>query len=386
MALLRGKQIEAAAAANGLAKDGSGNFAIDTTTDAVTFTTAVWTFPVDSLQVTGTPDSDNDATNKSYVDTSVANINAGLHWKKDVLAASTQDLTSETYGASGVTYANGTAGAGATLTQDVPGDGAFGSLDGVSISQDDRVLIKDQTAGAENGIYELTEPGDGASTAWVLTRVVDADVASELDGATTKTQQGTTQADKWYHQTASNLTIGTTSLTWSDLTPGTSEAFKTVVGDTGTAMADSSTDSITIQGGNGVITTAADDPETLTIDLVLNGDSLAKDGSGLKGAVLTSTDQFEASAVADSSANDTTGITLGATPAGDSHVMVMVNGLQHAVSYSAKTSDFYWSSDGGTTVAAQADLASGHELFTGTGLGYDLDTSDLISLNYPTTA
>lgn len=55
---------------------GSGSALIVDTASTVTFSGAVWTFPTDELQVTGTPDSANDAVNKAYVD----NVATGLQW------------------------------------------------------------------------------------------------------------------------------------------------------------------------------------------------------------------------------------------------------------------------------------------------------------------
>lgn len=156
----------------------------------------------------------NNIWSASKTNTEIQNKINGNSWKDAVKAASTQDLTSETFGATGVTYANGTLGVGATLTQDDATDGAFGSLDGIAITLNDRILIMDQTAGAENGIYELTTVGDGSSTPWVLTRVIDADTSEELDSATVTVQQGTTKGDIPYTQTSSAATIGTTSLTF----------------------------------------------------------------------------------------------------------------------------------------------------------------------------
>lgn len=151
-----------------------------------------------------------DAVNKGQLDAAIA----GLDWKSSALAASTQDLTAETFGVTGVTYDNGAAGVGATLTQDDATDGAFGSLDGVAITLNARVLVKDQTAGLENGIYALTVVGDGAVTPWVLTRVMDSDEAVELEAASILVRQGTAHADSQWNQNADAVTVGTTALTW----------------------------------------------------------------------------------------------------------------------------------------------------------------------------
>ena len=49
------------------------------------------------------------------------------------------------------------------------------------------------------------------------------------------------------------------------------DIFRTVAGDSGTAVADTSTDTLTIAGGEAITTIATDDPEILTIDLDING-------------------------------------------------------------------------------------------------------------------
>lgn len=54
--------------------------------------------------------------------------------------------------------------------------------DGATLIAGSRVLVKDQTAAIENGIYEIIDAGSN-STAWVLKRTVDADTASKLSGA-----------------------------------------------------------------------------------------------------------------------------------------------------------------------------------------------------------
>lgn len=70
------------------------------------------------------------------------------------------------------TYNNGTGGVGATLTGN--SNGALSSQDGVSPSADDDILVKNQVAALQNGIYTLTVLGDG-SNPFVLTRRTDFD-------------------------------------------------------------------------------------------------------------------------------------------------------------------------------------------------------------------
>ena len=135
--------------------------------------------------------------NKSYVD-SVAN---GLDVKASVRVATAAALAACTY--------NNGAG---TLTADA--NGAL-TVDGVAVAADDRVLVKDQAAAAQNGFYKVTATG-GASAAFVLTRTPDADAASELTaGAFTFTEEGTANADNGYVlSTDGAVTLGTTSITF----------------------------------------------------------------------------------------------------------------------------------------------------------------------------
>lgn len=65
---------------NGLEDDGGNNARINVSSATVTFTGGTWTFPVDVLQITGTPDSANDVVNKAYVDNQLT----GISWKDPV--------------------------------------------------------------------------------------------------------------------------------------------------------------------------------------------------------------------------------------------------------------------------------------------------------------
>ena len=87
-----------------------------------------------------------------------------------VLAATTAALPT-------ATYANGTAGVGATLT--ATANGAFPDQDGVSIPLNGRVLVKNEATAANNGIYVLTQVGSG-SLPWILTRATDFDTTAEM--------------------------------------------------------------------------------------------------------------------------------------------------------------------------------------------------------------
>ena len=136
--------------------------------------------------------------NKAYVD----QVAQGLDTKPSCRAGTTADLSA--------TYNNGSSGVGATLT--ASSNGAI-VVDGVSLSVNDRVLVKNQTTASENGIYVVSTQGDG-STAFVLTRATPEDQPSELSGgAFVFVEEGTANADNGYVFTHTGApTFGTTAL------------------------------------------------------------------------------------------------------------------------------------------------------------------------------
>jgi hypothetical protein len=103
--------------------------------------------------------------------------------KQDVRVATTAALETNTQAGTGV---------GATLTKS--SNGALPSIDGVALAVGDRLLVKDEAAPANNGIYTVTDLGS-ASTPWVLTRATDADADAEVNpGLKTKPIEGTANA------------------------------------------------------------------------------------------------------------------------------------------------------------------------------------------------
>ena len=161
----------------------------------------------------------NVTVTNSSVGTAIVNINTlnaavnGLNAQIPVNYASTANLS--------VTYNNGTSGVGANLTATTNG---VLSLDG-SPAATQRVLIKDQTANVQNGVYTVTVVGT-AGTPFILTRATDYDQSAEIaagDGfyvISGSTQNNTT----WVQQTAAPVTIGTTGIVFTQFagTPSTS--------------------------------------------------------------------------------------------------------------------------------------------------------------------
>lgn len=92
------------------------------------------------------------------------------------------------------------------------------AVDGVNTVLNDRILVKDQVAGANNGIYKVTTQGT-AGVAFVLTRSIDADQNLELTGGVMITvEAGGTLADTtWIITNDTAITIGTTALTFAQI-------------------------------------------------------------------------------------------------------------------------------------------------------------------------
>lgn len=118
-----------------------------------------------------------DAVTKQQLDAAIR----GFSWKQAVRAASTGNVTIATGLNSGDT------------------------LDGVTLADGDRVLLKDQTTGSQNGIYVV-----GASPA----RALDADSSAEIDSMTVTVESGTVNADRVYTLSTDNPTLDTTALVY----------------------------------------------------------------------------------------------------------------------------------------------------------------------------
>lgn len=156
------------------------------------------------------PSSNQDAATKNYVDT----VASGLQPLESVYAAT---IGSNITG----TYVNGASGVGATFT--VTATGAF-TLDGTTPPANSRILIKDQTSGFQNGVYNLTVTGSlGVSP--VLTRATDYNTASDMNaGNVIPVINGTINAPSgnptiWI-QTATITTVGTDALVFVKFNSG----------------------------------------------------------------------------------------------------------------------------------------------------------------------
>jgi len=152
-----------------------------------------------SVAVTQDPTQALQLATKQYVDA----VAEGLHVHASCNAATTGTLASITGGT--VTYNNGTAGVGATLTLSV----ALTTLDGYTLLNGDRVLVKNEATQANNGIYTWATGGT------VLTRATDFDTAAEMaSGDFTFVINGTLYANTGWVQTDPVTVVGTSPVTW----------------------------------------------------------------------------------------------------------------------------------------------------------------------------
>lgn len=87
------------------------------------------------------------------------------------------------------------------------------TIDGIVLATGNRILIKNQAAGAENGIYTVNASG-------APTRATDADVSSEVtSGMYVFVEEGTTNADSgWVLTNDGAITLGTTALVFVQFT------------------------------------------------------------------------------------------------------------------------------------------------------------------------
>jgi hypothetical protein len=167
------------------------------------------------------PTNPQDAASKNYVDAGIR----GLSWKDAVRAASTGNLT-------------------LSGTQ---------TVDGVALVANDRVLAKDQTAQAQNGVYVV------AAGAW--SRAVDADSPGELEGMSVAVTEGTVNKGRQYalgSATVTPIVVGTSTI-----------AFAQVGGGGGT----------TYTAGNGLTMTGTDINIGAGTGILVAADSISVDSS-----------------------------------------------------------------------------------------------------------
>jgi hypothetical protein len=152
-----------------------------------------------SVAVTQDPTTALQLATKQYVDA----VAEGLHIHASCDAATTGTLASLTGGT--VTYNNGTSGVGATLTLSSP----LTVVDGYTLLNGNRLMVKNEVAQANNGIYTWATGGT------VLTRATDFDTSVEIaSGDYSFVTNGTLYASTGWVQTQPVTTVGTDAIIW----------------------------------------------------------------------------------------------------------------------------------------------------------------------------
>jgi hypothetical protein len=166
--------------------------------------------------------------------------------------------------ASGLTYATrANSGVGATLTN--AGTQVALTVDGIALNVADRVMVRLQTNGFENGVYVVTTVGTG-STNWVLTRATDANMVNPAnpDGLGTGdyffTREGLLNAGDSHVLTTepNTMIIGYTTLTYTQFSGGVDYVGGTNIDVTGQTISLTGTVAAT-NGGTGTNTVATGD-------------------------------------------------------------------------------------------------------------------------------
>jgi hypothetical protein len=144
--------------------------------------------------------------------------------------------------------AAGGPGVGKTLTMNAA---AILAVDGVNTVITDRILVKDEGTGANNGIYDVTTEGTGGVAA-VLTRATDFDEDADVFfGAFVFIESGTVNSDNGFTlTTADPITVDTTALVFTQ----TSGAGQIIAGSGMTKTANT----LDVIGGTGITANAND--------------------------------------------------------------------------------------------------------------------------------
>ena len=215
------------------------------------------------------PNVGTDAATKYYVDT----FASGLAVNQSANAGTTSNLNVITGGTA--SYNNGTLGVGANIT--IAG-GTLTTIDGVSLTANMRLLIKNEANQAWNGIYVY-------NNTTVITRAADFDTAAEiLSGEFLFVTSGTALADTAWVQTTDNVVVGTSNIVFSQFSGAGSFQANQGVNLTGSTFS-ANTDGVTtaIVSGNIVVKASAD----LTTPNIgdATGNSLTLTSNGLVSAV-----------------------------------------------------------------------------------------------------
>jgi hypothetical protein len=404
----------AAIAGTGIAADGSANLQVDTAS-TVTFSGATWTFPTDELQVTGTPNTANDAVNKSYVD----NVASGLQWREpadalqlvgnlgEVALEGLSPTAGDAYVVSAVdgdgTLNPGGVGSlalgdlveydGANWVRLVAGSGGFVASGVRAVLATQTALVSPYTDASDDGkLYEF----DGTS-------LTGADTGEATDGSAVLISadggyyenaayvfDGTVPTGSWIQFTGGGgLTAGdgidivTNVVSVDLLASGGLKIVSTELGVepadfAGTGLEDDGSDNLRLATqGNGIAGGAGS-----TLSVLAANDTVGVTGSGVTAAQPAKGNKSMTALVTTTDNDQATATAVAAAPATDSWVGLAVNGVLEEVGDGTKAGvAAYISGDSGTNARAWNDVVATDTIhWNGSVAGYELAATDVLDL------
>ena len=137
-----------------------------------------------SITGLGSPSNGSDATTKTYVD----NLVTGLKTRTIVRVATTGNIS---------------------LSTDLQNND---TIDGITVSTGDKVLVKSNTNQTQNGIYIVVASGTAS-------RDTEFDTVDELAGQMIIVKEGSVNADSFFLCTTDSGSIGSANITFTQVTP-----------------------------------------------------------------------------------------------------------------------------------------------------------------------
>ena len=225
------------------------------------------------------------------------------------------------------------------------------TIDGISVVAGNRVLVKDQTATAANGIYVV------AAGSWA--RADDASTAAEIAGSFVNIQSGTANGGTQYVTTfKSSNALGTDAMAWNTVVSGTVTSGVTTISFSGTGLTPATATS-------GAVAVAG----TLDADNGGTGQSSYAVGDILYASTSTALSKLSDVAIGNALISGGVGVAPSYGKVGlTTHVsgtLPVANGGTNLTTYAV--GDIVYAS-GATTLASLADVATGNALISG-GVG-----------------
>lgn len=213
-----------------------------------------WTFS-NNITLNATPSAGTDVVNVSYLNSVISG-----QTRHSVRVATTA--------------------AGTLATSFENGD----TVDGVVLATNDLILIKDQAAQAENGVYVVQASGAPVRAAFM-------DTAAEVDGTFVIVEDGTTNAGTFWYTISEVTTLNTDAIVWvrldkaTDITAGAGLSFSGLTLNVGagdssvTVAADDISVNLATNSGLEVSTGLKIKPDTVTANTI--GLTLTANGAGI---------------------------------------------------------------------------------------------------------